>query len=83
MQENESKDANEDVRDGEKLVSHYTEVQTLMLDQKEGNGEDGGETKRAGTEDEALSAIPEQLMDSKDVTHDSVVSLKQNGSPLN
>lgn len=83
MQDNESKDANEDVRDGEKLVSHYTEVQTLMLDQKEGNGEDGGETKRAGTEDEVLSAIPEQLMDSKDVTHDSVVSLKQNGSTLN
>lgn len=76
MQDNdESKDTNEDLPlEGEKLVSNYAEVKTLMLDGKDANEEDSQETKRAGAEDEALSAIPEQLMDSKDVTHDSSVS---------
>jgi len=59
MQDNESKDTNEDLHDGAKLVSTYTEVQTLMLDQKDENEEDSQDTKRAGTEEEALSAIPE------------------------
>ena len=61
MQDNDSKDTNEDLpHEGAKLVSNYSEVQTLMLDQKDAaNEEDSQDTKRAGTEDEALSAIPE------------------------
>jgi len=76
MQDNdESKDTNDDLPlEGEKLVSTYAAVKTLMLHDKDAHEEDSQETKRAGAEDEALSAIPEQLMDSKDVTHDSAVS---------